>query len=85
MRIDDVAEMDARKTAAVGFAGDRIDRRRAGAAVASAEIVDADYKKPVGIDDFIRAEVIAPPAGLTFRVPSFTGAGYLGIETSGVL
>ena len=53
-----------RKIRAVFVAGFRIFRQRAGAAVATAQVVQTDNEKAFGIDGFAGADHIVPPAGV---------------------
>jgi hypothetical protein len=51
------------KAQAVQLAGGRVDRGRAGGALAAAQRVDADHEPAVGIDRLARAQHCFPPAG----------------------
>ena len=79
---DHVADGHHREAEAVGAAGGRVDRRRAGAAGAAAEDVRADDEVAVGVDGPARPDHVVPPAGA--GVPVGVDTGHVGVAGEGV-
>ena len=75
-----VANGDDRKIGAVVLIGLRIDRGGAGAAGASAEIIQTNYVEEIGIYRLSRADTAVPPAGFAIIFAVIAGCMMIAAE-----
>ena len=73
---DPIAHANHWEIGAPGFAGCRVDGTRPSRTVATAEVIECNYKKFVGINRFAGADIGIPPAG-TFVVHAVITGGVM--------
>ena len=85
LRVDYVGNGQRREGRSVRAAGPGIGRRRTRGSVASAQVVDAHHRVPVGVERPPRSDEAVPPAHLHLLGPPGAHPRHRRVETGGVL